>query len=99
LTNNGTITIGDSLSTGTTGIVNQSVFNNNSGASLVINRCSSRGVFNLNGTFNNNGNLQFGTIQPVGIEGIRNKSATFNHNAGTISIEKSYGYGIVTDNP
>jgi len=97
LTNNGTITIGDSLSTGTTGIVNQSVFNNNSGASLVINRCSSRGVFNLNGTFNNNGNLQFGTIQPVGIEGIRNKSATFNHNAGTISIEKSYGYGIVTD--
>lgn len=97
LTNNGTITIGDSLSIGTTGIVNQSVFNNNSGASLVINRCSSRGVFNLNGTFNNNGNIQFGTIQPVGIEGIRNKSATFNHNAGTISIEKSYGYGIVTD--
>lgn len=94
--NFGIINLGDSLNIGTQGIVNRSVFDNKSGATLKINRTSVGAIFNMKGTFTNNGIIQIGQNQNIGFFGIKN-FAVFNHDAGSIAIDKSSSYGIFVD--
>ncbi len=95
--NNGTINIGNATSTGQYCIQNQSLFNNNPGAVINLDRSTSVALYNAFGTFNNAANITLGAINSVGSNGITN-GATFNNNAGgIIHIDRSTVVGIFNE--
>lgn len=63
--NNATITIGATAAVGFYGIYNESIFNNNAGGQVTIDRTSSYGLRLLNGSFFNRADLTIGEITPI----------------------------------
>ena len=92
--NNGQLILGNISSLGDIGIRNESIFNNNAGAEISIDRTTIYGLFNNSGTFTNAAKITIGAIASVGDYGIYN-DATFNNNAGSeISIDRSTNTGM-----
>jgi hypothetical protein len=96
-TNQATIVIGATASTGTYGIDNSATFNNNIGGQINIDRASATAFFNnTGGSFTNNGGVTAGALAAIGSNGIHNKGI-FKHNSGTIRLDQSAGAGILND--
>jgi len=81
--NNGTINIGNTSTTGTFGIVNESDFHNNASGQINIDRCAIAGIFANSGSFNNAGTILVGALVNQ-INLLHNLGATgsFINNAG-----------------
>jgi hypothetical protein len=100
--NNGQLILGNISILGDIGIRNESIFNNNAGAEISIDRTTIYGLFNNSGTFTNAAKITIGAIASVGDYGLWNQS-TFNNNAGSeISIDRSnflgmYNFGTFTN--
>jgi len=91
--NNGVINIGNVSVAGDHGLVNESVFNNNTGAQINIDRSNNQGLVNRsNGVFTNHAILNIGGLAAVGSFGINNYStAIFNNNTGgQITIDRCW---------
>jgi len=93
-TNLATITIGSTVSPGSTGLDNESIFNNNTGGQITINRSAETGLEN-SGTFTNQASINVGSTESVGIYGINNFGGDFNNNTGgQITINRSTETGF-----
>ncbi|MBL0025271.1 MAG: hypothetical protein IPO98_09815 [Saprospiraceae bacterium] len=92
--NNGQLILGNISILGDIGIRNESIFNNNAGAEISIDRSTYGGLYNRLGTFTNAAKITIGANASVGSYGIQNQS-TFNNNAGAeISIDRSFNFGM-----
>ena len=85
--NNGIINIGATGGVGFIGLHNTATFNNNSGASIKVDRSTSFGLYNSSGTFTNNSVLEIGGIAASGSNGIWNASIFQNNSGGQIKID------------
>ena len=97
--NNGQLILGNISILGDIGIRNESIFNNNAGAEISIDRTTIYGLFNNSGTFTNAAKITIGAIAPtsVGAYGILNQS-TFDNTAGAeISIDRSTDSGLYNE--
>ncbi len=94
-TNEGNIAIGTSQSSGIYSISNNATFNNDAGQ-INIKRSTHAGIYNDNGTFNNQAVILIDSTTGVGYRGIDNYNATFNNNTGgQITINRSTVHGIL----
>ncbi|MBK8428258.1 MAG: hypothetical protein IPL27_20880 [Lewinellaceae bacterium] len=95
-TNAATITIGALVaSTGFYGIFNESVFNNNTGGQINIDRSTDTGLYNFTGgTFTNETTITIGAVASVGTYGLQNKAAFNNNTGGQINIDRSTSAGL-----
>lgn len=85
-TNQATITIGATASTGVMGLQNNGAFNNNAGGQLDVDRSTGSGIINSeSGTFTNRAIINIGAVASAGMYGIENK-AVFANSSGQISI-------------
>jgi hypothetical protein len=84
--NNGTITIGAIAASGQYGINNNAVFNNNAGATIILDRVTTAGILN-GSTFTNTGAITIGATAAVGQNGINN-AGTFSNTGGQINIDR-----------
>lgn len=89
-TNQATLLIGSTVSTGQYCIYNFATFNNNTGGQISIDRSTLTGLNNTSGsTFTNQATIDIGSTASVGTRGIFN-GATFNNNTGgQIKIDRS----------
>jgi hypothetical protein len=93
VSNSGNLILGSSASVGDYGIRNASIFNNNLGGEISIDRSTYTGLLNI-GTFTNAAKITIGAVASVGGLGIEN-FATFNNNSGgEISIDQSTNSGL-----
>ncbi len=72
--NEGNLTIGSVATTGNDGIQNHGTFNNFSTATINIVRAGRNGIFNVNGSFTNSGQLKIGENGSITDDAIRNGS-------------------------
>ncbi|KAB7727281.1 T9SS type A sorting domain-containing protein [Rudanella paleaurantiibacter] len=101
VTNNGNLIIGSTTSSGFFGLWNRSTFNNNSGATIQIDRTKNRGLSHERGTFSNAGRIIIGNSTNIGAYGlyigdnggITNGTFT-NQLGGEIQIDRSTLSGL-----
>jgi hypothetical protein len=92
LTNNGII-YSDAV-TMDDGIMNLGTLNNNTGATITVDRTFYRGLFNYYGTINNAGTINTGTAANGWMNVGVSNYGTFNNTSGTINIEHSTSIGL-----
>jgi hypothetical protein len=95
--NSGTITIGNSLAIGTYGIRNESVFNNNTGGQIRIDRvaAASSGIYCTAGNLSNAGNIAIGANAGGGNYGLELFGGNCSNLAGgVIGIDRVSSQGL-----
>jgi hypothetical protein len=93
--NNGTITVGAINSSGNKAVWNKATFNNNSGASINIDRSNSQALLHETGTFTNAGTITIGAINvSIVVMGLKNESTFVNNSGGQIYIDRSTAFGL-----
>lgn len=88
VSNNGQLILGASGGVGSYAIINQGVFNNMPGATMLIDNTSDTGLYNASGTFTNHASITIGGNTAIGLHGIWNDAVFNNNNGGTISIDR-----------
>ena len=97
-TNQGTITIGAIASVGFAGLDNNSIFNNNPGGQINIDRSTNIGLENSsNSIFTNIGTINIGALANIGFRGIFNESIFSNNTGGAIIIDQFRSFGLFND--
>lgn len=94
--NNGTITIGNLLGSGSYGINNESVFNNNAGAQINIDSTSMMAINNI-GTMSNTGDITIGANNSPGAAGLQNTGTFYNNSGAHIKIDRTTGAAFIND--
>lgn len=94
--NNGIITIGNLSGSGSYGINNESVFNNNAGAQINIDSTSMMAINNI-GTMSNRGDITLGANNGPGASGLQNSGAFYNYTGGHIKIDRTTGAAFIND--
>jgi hypothetical protein len=94
--NNGVITIGKVSALAASGIRNEAIFNNNTGAQININRAASSdaALNNVSGTFTNTGGITIGGDAASGQYGIYNNASFNNSSGGKIIIDQVTTAGL-----
>ena len=87
--NSGRLILGNTSSIAESGLWNRSVFNNNPGAEINIDRSTNAGLYNQLGTFTNAAKITIGANTTVGANGLLN-FAIFNNTSGAeINIDNA----------
>jgi hypothetical protein len=94
--NNGIITIGNLSGSGSYGIDNESVFNNNAGAQINIDSTLMTAI-NNSGTMSNTGDITLGANNSPGAAGLQNTGTFYNNTGGHIRIDRTTGTAFIND--
>jgi hypothetical protein len=95
--NSGAVIVGAMATAGDYGIVNQGLFSNRTGGSVVVDRTENTAIYNAGGIFTNVAVISLGANAAIGFHGIWN-DAIFNNNAGgSISIGNSILRALVNN--
>ncbi|MBE9462013.1 T9SS type A sorting domain-containing protein [Dyadobacter subterraneus] len=87
--NAGALTIGASAAVGVHGIFNETIFKNNEGGQIKIDRTALAALRNFNGTFSNFASIILGDQASLGTYGIRNQATFDNNSAGQIMVNNA----------
>ena len=97
VSNSGQLVLGSNSSVGNYAIINQGVFNNIAGATILIDNTSDTGLYNASGTFTNHAAIIIGGNTNIGLHGIWNDAVFNNNNSGIISVDRFSAKALVNN--